>query len=104
VDNHQADPHQRARLKWRARRGLLENDLMLTRFFQTHEFTMTDADVTALDSLLALTDNDLLDLFLARKQPSGELDSPEVRRVLSQVQNSPIAMIQTRLQHASQRS
>lgn len=104
MDHHQADPHQRARLKWRARRGLLENDLMLTRFFQTHEFSMTDADVTALDSLLALTDNDLLDLFLARKAPEGELNTPTVLRVLSQIQNSPIAMIQTKLQHAEQRS
>jgi antitoxin CptB len=104
MNEHQADPHQRARLKWRARRGLLENDLMLTRFFQTHEFTMTDADVTALDSLLELTDNDLLDLFLARKAPDGELNNPAVLRVLTQVQQSPIAMIQTKLQHAEQRS
>jgi antitoxin CptB len=101
---HQADPHQRARLKWRARRGLLENDLMLTRFFQTHEFSMTDEDVTALDSLLALTDNDLLDLFLARKAPQSALNTPAVLRVLSQIQHSPIAMIQTQLQHAEQRN
>lgn len=103
MNDHQADPHQRARLKWRARRGLLENDLMLTRFFQTHEFTMTDEDVTALDGLLALTDNDLLDLFLGRKPLSAELNTPQVARVLAQVQQSPIAMIQTQLQHASQR-
>jgi antitoxin CptB len=104
LNNHQADPHQRARLKWRARRGLLENDLMLTRYFQTHELTMTDADVTALDSLLALTDNDLLDLFLARKAPEGELNNANVLSVLSKVQHSPIAMIQTNLQHAEQRN
>lgn len=64
---------------------------------------MTDADVTALDALLALTDNDLLDLFLARKAPADELNTPEVLRVLGQVQNSPIAMVQTKLAHASQR-
>ncbi len=104
MNTHQADPHQRARLKWRARRGLLENDLMLTRFFQTHEFSMTDEDVSALDSLLALTDNDLLDLFLGRKPPENELNTPVVLRVLSQIQNSPIAMIQTKLHHAEQRS
>lgn len=64
---------------------------------------MTDADVVALDSLLALTDNDLLDLFLARKPPSGSLNNAAVLRVLQQVQHSPVAMIQTRLQHAEQR-
>jgi antitoxin CptB len=102
--NHQADPHQRARLKWRARRGLLENDLMLTRYFQAHELSMTDADVTAMDALLSLTDNELLDLFLARKLPEGELNTPDVCKVLAQIQHSPIAMIQTRLQHAEQRT
>lgn len=104
MTTHQADPHQRARLKWRARRGLLENDLMLTRFFQTHEFSMTDEDVAALDLLLALTDNDLLDLFLGRMLPQADLNTPHIARVLLQVQQSPIAMIQTQLQHASQRS
>ena len=28
---HQDDPARRARLRWRSRRGLLENDLILTR-------------------------------------------------------------------------
>ena len=31
--SHQSDPHRRARHRWRARRGLLENDLLLERFF-----------------------------------------------------------------------
>jgi antitoxin CptB len=29
---HQSDPLRRARLRWRARRGLLENDLIFERF------------------------------------------------------------------------
>ncbi|MEK9777264.1 MAG: succinate dehydrogenase assembly factor 2, partial [Quisquiliibacterium sp.] len=28
--SHQTDPARRRRLRWRARRGLLENDLLLT--------------------------------------------------------------------------
>ena len=31
VTTHQSDPANRARLRWRSRRGLLENDLILTR-------------------------------------------------------------------------
>ena len=38
-----------------------------------------------LDDLMALSDNDLLDLLLARKEPEGELDRPEVRDVLAQL-------------------
>ena len=37
LHNHQSDPANRARLRWRSRRGLLENDLMLTRFLDAHE-------------------------------------------------------------------
>ena len=77
----------RARLRWRARRGLLENDLMLTRFLDAHEASLTDADVGLLHELLALTDNELLDLLLQRSAPAQELDRPEVRALLQRIQS-----------------
>jgi len=43
--SHQADPAKRARLRWRGRRGLLENDLIVTRFLDAHEECMTDEEV-----------------------------------------------------------
>ena len=83
---HQDDPHQRARLRWRARRGLLENDLILTRFLDAHELTLDDTEVEALTQLLDLSDNDLLDLLLARKAASAELDSAPIRALLQRLQ------------------
>lgn len=80
---HQADPRRRARLRWRARRGLLENDLVLQRFFDRHEQALTDADVAGLDALLDLPDNELLDLILRRIEPHGALAAPAVARVLA---------------------
>jgi len=44
---HQSDPAKRARLRWRSRRGLLENDLILTRFLDAQETTLTDDEVDA---------------------------------------------------------
>jgi antitoxin CptB len=44
---HQSDPANRARLRWRARRGLLENDIILTRFLDAHETELTDEEVDA---------------------------------------------------------
>ena len=79
---HQADPARRARLRWRARRGLLENDLVLERFFERHEAALTDDDVGGLDALLELPDNELLDLILHRAEPQGALAEPAVARVL----------------------
>lgn len=79
---------ERTRLRWRARRGLLENDLIITRFLDAHESSLTDADVRALAMLLELGDNDLLEILLSRKEPEGSLDCPEVRDVLSRIRTA----------------
>ncbi|MBU4612266.1 succinate dehydrogenase assembly factor 2 [Achromobacter sp. GG226] len=72
----------RLRLRWRARRGMLENDLIITRFLDAHETRLTDEDVAALTALLELSDNDLLDLLLGRKEPSQALDTATMRGLL----------------------
>jgi len=77
--------HDRTRLRWRARRGLLENDLIITRFLDAHETRLTDDDVAALTALLELGDNDLLDVLLARTEPSGSLDTPAVRDIVARL-------------------
>ncbi len=82
---HQDDPAKRARLRWRSRRGLLENDLILTRFLDAHEATLSDVDVDALTRLLEPTDNDLMALLLGRKEPEGELDLPSVHDLLARL-------------------
>lgn len=82
VITHQSDPVNRSRLRWRARRGLLENDLILTRFLDAHEAGLTDQEVNALSRLLDLSDNDLMDLILARKEPDGAADLPQVHALL----------------------
>jgi antitoxin CptB len=74
-----------SRLRWRCRRGLLENDLFVERFFRRYENSLTLRQVEGLQTLMDLGDNDLLDLLLARKEPTGELDRPEVRDVLAQL-------------------
>ena len=64
------DERRLSRLKWRCRRGLLENDLFIERFFQEFEGRITVRQAQGLDDLMALSDNDLLDLLLQRKQPT----------------------------------
>ncbi len=77
------------KLKWRCRRGLLENDLFIERFFKRHEETLTVSQAQGLQRLMALADPDLLDLLLARREPQGDLDEPDVRDVLAQMRASP---------------
>jgi antitoxin CptB len=77
------DAETLSRLRWGARRGLLENDLIIERFFGRYAQTLGIDDVVALKELFDLSDNDLLDLFLSRKEPEGELSNPGVKRVLT---------------------
>jgi antitoxin CptB len=60
----------------------LENDLLLTRFLDRFEQKLTADFVFGLDQLLNLSDNELLDLVLDRKQPEAELLDPRVMVVL----------------------
>ena len=75
------------RLRWRARRGLLENDVLLSRFFDRHAGALDDGQVGALAILFELPDNDLLDLLLARTEPVGSIDTAQVRSVLSLIRS-----------------
>jgi antitoxin CptB len=77
------DASELNRLRWRCRRGLLENDLFIERFFQEHAEHLNTRHVNGLQALMALPDNDLLDLFLARTEPAGELDIPDVHEILA---------------------
>ncbi len=85
---HQDDPAKRARLRWRSRRGLLENDLILTRFLDAHEVDLTDEEVDALTRLLDLSDNDLMSLLLGRKEPEDGLDTPHVTTLLARLRQA----------------
>ncbi|MEO5689702.1 MAG: succinate dehydrogenase assembly factor 2 [Burkholderiaceae bacterium] len=86
------DPTELNRLKWRCKRGLLENDLFIERFFQAQGDALTLRHVTGLQPLMELPDNDLLDLLLARREPDGELDIPEVNEVLA-LMRRPAAIV-----------
>jgi antitoxin CptB len=80
-----------SRLRWRCRRGLLENDLFIERFFKRHEAALTVRHAAGLQQLMDLADNDLLDLLLRRREPEGALAVPEVIEVLGMLRERPAA-------------
>ena len=77
------------RLKSDARRGLLENDLILQRFFERYGAQLSAEDGTVLSRLLALDDNDLMDLLIGRKDSVAglekEMQSDSFRMVLQRL-------------------
>ena len=82
TDDAPVGERELSKLRWRCRRGLLENDLFVERFFERHACTLTRRQAGALSQLMELSDNDLLDLLLRRNEPQGELDSKDIHEVL----------------------
>ena len=85
------DDRALSRLRWRCRRGLLENDLFIERFFARHGSGLTERQADALGTLMDLSDNDLLDLLLARKEPEADLARPDVIGVLTLLRQPPLS-------------
>ena len=67
------------RMAWRCRRGMLELDLLFVEFVRSHLPQLTDKQITALDQLLDLPDNQLWELATS---PSHDLDI-ETNQVLN---------------------
>ena len=85
------DERALSKLRWRCRRGMLENDLFLERFFLRHGQTLTERNGNALMDLMDLSDNDLLDLHLGRRalaEIDARLDRDDVFEVLAMVRAS----------------
>ena len=80
-----------SKLKWRCRRGLLENDIFIERFFKRFELVLTVKQAQALGDLMELSDNDLLDLNLARKtlaQVELDVDRSDTQEVLNMLRET----------------
>ena len=77
------------RLKSDARRGLLENDLILQRFFERYGAQLSVEDGKVLTQLLALDDNDLMDLLIGRRDSVAgqekEMQSDSFKAVLQKL-------------------
>ncbi len=68
------DERSLSRLRWRCRRGMLENDLFVERFLLRYAGALTIRQAHGLEALMELSDNDLLDLHLGKKTP-GQVDA-----------------------------
>ena len=60
---------------------MLENDLILSRFLDSRGNAITEDEVTALDRLLDLGDNDLWDLLSGHREPADDAVLPLLRRL-----------------------
>ena len=56
------------RVRWRARRGMLELDIMLGRFIDAQYEQLDEAGKRAFDRLLDMPDNPLWDMIAGREE------------------------------------
>ena len=92
IDDELVDERVLSKLRWRCRRGLLENDIFIERFFKRFATTLTVKQVQGLNVLMDLSDSDLLDLHLGRKtlaQLGPDLLQDDVCEVLSMLKIPP---------------
>jgi antitoxin CptB len=78
------DATQLNRLRWRCRRGMLENDLILARWLEARAGGVSEAEVAALNRLLELSDNELWDLLSGRSDRVDE----ELRPLLASLRSA----------------
>jgi antitoxin CptB len=71
-----------SKLRWRCRRGLLENDLFIERFFNRHAAELTVGQARGMYALMELADNDLLDVLLGRPHTQEVTKDRQVQSVL----------------------
>jgi antitoxin CptB len=75
-----------SKLRWRCRRGLLENDLFIERFFNRYSQSMTVGHARSMYALMELADNDLLDVFLGRPHTQAVAQEEDVKALLRLIQ------------------
>lgn len=88
ADDALLDERGLSRLRWRCRRGMLENDLFVERFLLRYADSLTVRQARCLNDLMALGDNDLLDLHLGRKtlgQVDAGLERADVMEILDKL-------------------
>jgi len=55
------------RVRWRARRGLLELDIVLGRFIEAHYAQLNEVERATFEVLLDMSDNPLWDMIAGRQ-------------------------------------
>ncbi|EEB79194.1 MAG: succinate dehydrogenase assembly factor 2 [Halioglobus sp.] len=77
------------RMRWAARRGMLELDLVLEPFVQSRFATLDEADRIRFKDLMLSEDQDLFAWFMRREQPQDRELALIVKKILDFTHTSP---------------
>ena len=79
-----ADPRTIERLRWRARRGMKELDVLLARWLDARAAAASPAELEAFARLLAREDTELWPWMLGRSSP----EDAELQALVGQIRSS----------------
>lgn len=69
------------RLRWRARRGLLELDIVLGRFIVEHYPRLAEAEQHEFERMLDLPDNPLWDMIAGKREASCDAQQALLEKI-----------------------
>jgi len=76
------DIHEKSRIHWACRRGMLELDVAIMPFFKYEYDTLNDTDKKAFVALLKADDPDLFNWMMDHGEPAD----PELKRIIRLIQ------------------
>ncbi|RPD98931.1 FAD assembly factor SdhE [Candidatus Pantoea deserta] len=76
------DIHDKSRIHWACRRGMLELDVAIMPFFKYEYDTLNDVDKQAFVALLKADDPDLFNWMMDHGEPAD----PELKRIIRLIQ------------------
>ncbi len=76
------DIHDKSRIQWACRRGMLELDVAIMPFFKYEYDTLSDSDKKAFVALLKSDDPDLFNWMMDYGEPAD----PELKRIIRLIQ------------------
>ncbi|WP_026377005.1 succinate dehydrogenase assembly factor 2 [Aestuariibacter salexigens] len=80
------DDKRKARMKWACRRGMLELDVLLTRFYDNAFDELTDEQLEVFENLLTCDDPDLFAWFMGHQRCEDEKLKGMIDLVLSRAE------------------
>lgn len=77
-------PTDKARLSWHCRRGMLELDLILQRFFERQIDSLSEEHIHSFDFLLSSTDPELFAWLMGHEEPQD----PRLKEIVAIIRNN----------------
>ncbi len=71
------------RVRWRSRRGLLELDIVLGRFIESHYLQLNESEQQAFEELLDMPDNPLWDMIAGRQEATQDAQRALLEKIKS---------------------